>query len=219
MDRRNGGGMGKGSSGMSAEHTPLNLTLRDLIDECDELDVIDALIAKDPATTGDGEGYSRVIDELWHLPPTPPLYPILLSVYNESDHQKHEEYIDVGLWNPGYVPPPEGLAPEYGLRGTEPSIGHYNAEADIHQKHFGMGLTPWAELIDAAVYVSDVEAVGRLAPTLAHVLAEVLWEMTFYGYSDAAIKDIKDSIVADMDAYLLAKNPTFNPDQPDSGTL
>jgi hypothetical protein len=197
-------------------YVSLNATLRDLLDQCDEFDVVEALIQKDPKTTGTGEGYRDVMAELLALPPAAPRYPILLQVYQKSTPDA--AYVDVGFWNPAYEPPPEGLVPEYGLRGGAPSAGHYDGEADKHQQHFGMGLSPWSEIIDATVYASDLEAVTRLCPTLAHVLAEILWEITFYGYSDEAITEVADGLKATMDEYFLTKDPDLDPGKPDNSS-
>jgi hypothetical protein len=189
------------------EYISLNATLRDLLQQCDELDVIDALIAKDPKTTGDGEGYRDVMATLLAIPPTPPVHPIRLSVYQENDDQTHGEYVDVALLNQHYVPPPTDLQPEWGRRGQPPSAGHYDAEAHVYQPVFGIGLTPWPEIIDSTLYAdsADFADLSRLCPTLAHVLAEILWEITFYGYSDAKRQEVVDSLKAAMDEYDQAK--------------
>lgn len=162
----------------------LNITLRDLIDQCDEGDVIAALDRKANSTDGPTtqERYSAVIDELWHLPPTKPGLPIFLDHHWDEDYVT---YIDVALWNTAWTPAPPGGDPH----------------CEAHSQVLGMGLTPWSELIDAAIYVSDLDVIHDLCPTLPDVLAEVLWELTFYGWSDADVQATREGIVKSMDEY------------------
>lgn len=185
------------------DYTSLEITLRGLLEECDNDAVLASLDRKLATGIMDDKHralYRAALDELRAIPPTAPTHPILLSVWWNDGTGPQDDVIDVGLWNPGYVPPPEGLTPKYGLRGKPAPAGRYDAEADIHHQHFGMGLTPWSEVIDATIWI-DHARVMELCPTLADVLAEVVWELTFYGLSSAAVSETRAEIVASVVEY------------------
>lgn len=160
----------------------LNITLRGLLEECDPAAVLERLCRKHLAEH-DNMPYAAAMAELLALPPTKPGLPILLSSYHDDDDDA--PYIDVALWNTAWTPAPPGGDPH----------------CEAHSQVLGMGLTSWVELIDAAIYASDLGAVLRLCPTLPDVLAEVLWELTFYGWSDVDVQATREDIVKSMDEY------------------
>lgn len=161
----------------------LDITLRGLLEDCETESVLRALHRAYNVGDSQSMGYEYlpVMVELLAIPPTAPKLPILLSVWYNDGTGPQDDVIDVGLWNTARVPD-----------STESST-------------FAMGLTPWSELIDAAVYASDLDVVHRLCPTLPDILAAILWELTFYGFSDAAVSDTHAEIKQSMDEYLAGK--------------
>lgn len=154
------------------------------------------------------EGYAEVLSELEVKPPTPPHYPILLTRYEATKEEieaglEHEPYIDVSLLNPNFREPPAGLEPYHSNDESVPA-GHYNANADCYQKVFSMGFAPWDSVIDAPVWLAD-ERVYELAPTVEHIVAQILWELTFYSYSEQAGQALWGEIQGMVEDYFEQK--------------
>lgn len=142
--------------------------------------------------------YKHVIDELLALPPSPPYkFPIHISksvmdVLLEPG-EVAEEYIDVAMINPNFVEPPEELKPWGCREGENAPEGFYNVNDEKHNKYFGFGLSPWSHIIDTEIVIE----VPHLAPF--ELLAEILWELTFYGWSETKQKEFGDMLVERME--------------------
>lgn len=99
------------------------------------------------------------------------------------------KYADVCYLNPKYVKPPKGLKP-WGGYGKNPKIpkGYYNCNDNKHSQTFAVGWTPWSKVIDTQIINEAGFPVERL-------VAEILWEMTFYGWTedraDQSVKQLK----------------------------
>lgn len=173
-------------------------TLRQLIEQVSQSET-EALIAylckKDenslskpaPAATV-RKAYTSVMREFLSMPKQRSgKMPIFLKIVKDS--YDNTEYCDVCFLNPAYTPPPKRLKP-WGGRAPE---GHYNCNANKYNQYFGFGYEKWSELIDTPIInktnLSDVEQ-----------LAEILWEVTFHGWtaksSEQAVKKITKSLAA-----------------------
>ena len=91
------------------------------------------------------------------------------------------KYAHVCFLNTKYVAPKTGLKPWGGSTGKKMPRGYYNCNANKHNKHFGCGFTPWSKLIDTPI----INAAGF---SMERVVAEILWELTFYGWTESKMK-------------------------------
>lgn len=122
--------------------------------------------------------YTHVIDELLSKRKGKP-YKMPWFVKWNKDPISKERYIEVVFLNPNYVAPAKGLKPWGGKR---PPPGHYNCNADKHNEFFAAGWTPWSKIIDAEIMYK-----GNF--TLERLVAEILWEITFYGWTEKRVKN------------------------------
>jgi hypothetical protein len=134
------------------------------------------------------DAYTPVIHELM-LKPKARKYSMSILVRMYKDLFDKHFYPDVCFLNPKYVAPPEGHKP-WGGNKNMPSK-HYNCNLNKHNEIFAMGFTPWSKIIDTPV-------VNRGGFSNEQLLAEILWELTFYGWTekkvDTKIKEIKGNI-------------------------
>ena len=154
------------------------MTFRDCLKSAQLEGVLAALAARHkagdlPART---EAYRSVVESLLALPASvpPDANPIIVLVGGE-------EGCDAHLRNLQHVAPPEGLQPWGCDEGEAPPEGFYNANDSRYSASFGMGLTPRVELIDRPLLVEGPEI------PLEQVAAELLWEVTFYGFRDEEV--------------------------------
>ena len=111
-------------------------------------------------------------------------------VVKESvDFFSKEKYVDVCFSNPKYVgPPKKGLKP---WGGKNPPKGHYNMNDNRYNEYFSAGWASWSKSIDLPV-------VNKTKYSLERVVAEILWELTWNGWTEEEstghINTIKDSI-------------------------
>jgi hypothetical protein len=63
----------------------------------------------------------------------------------------------------------------------------YDINDDRYQKYFAMGFTPWNELLSLDVTVR--ECMKHLTPE--EICAELLWEITFYGFTEEKMMEEK----------------------------
>jgi hypothetical protein len=162
-----------------------DITLRQLIELVEANDwtnnVFKYLYEKDSSHVGSKatfektkEGYSKVIAELKSKPSTRTFrFPILIR--NSKDFFSKEKYIDVCFFNPRYVEPAKGLKP---WGGNKPPKGHYNINLDKHNKYFAFGYTTWSKVIDSKIIVEPKKLKEW------GCLAEILWELTFNGFTE-----------------------------------
>lgn len=125
------------------------------------------------------KSYSKVITELLSKPSTKPdKMPICVRM--GIDFFDKTDFVDVCFKNPKYVAPKRGLKPWGCRKGQKPPKGHYNVNSDKHNKYYAFGWTPWSKIIDTPIVV---EGKAKKLPVSA-VLGEILWEMTFYGWTE-----------------------------------
>lgn len=136
------------------------------------------------------KAYTAVIAELLQKPKSRKYHMPILVKWSE-DWYDHHKYPDVCFLNPKYVAPPKGYKPWGGSRGKPAPKGHYDCNANKHNKTFAMGFTPWSRLIDTPV-------VNEGGFTDEQLVAEILWELTFYGWTekkvDVRVKEIEGKI-------------------------
>lgn len=114
--------------------------------------------------------YKTVVEELLSKKKTKPYdMPICVHV-NEFSGE-----IEVTLKNPKYIAPENGLLP---WGGENPPEGYYNCNDDKHNEHFAFGFTSWSKIIDTSVIVETTKL------QIWEILGEILWEMTFDGFSE-----------------------------------
>jgi hypothetical protein len=117
--------------------------------------------------------YQRVITELLGKRKTKKYSMPILVKLSEDWFDKHK-YPDVCFLNPTYVAPRKGLKPW----GGKPPKGHYNCNLKKHSQTYAMGFTPWSKIIDTPV-------INEGGFSNEQLLAEILWELTFYGWTEA----------------------------------
>ena len=184
-------------------------TLRQLIWEILENDpgdghslraILDYLCKKDKKTIGSKVTkistnlfYIPVIDELYALPRTKPnKMPILVQWTTDDLEEPPVKYVDVCLLNLKYKAPKEGLRPWGCHKGKKPPKGHYDVNAEKHNQYFAFGFSSWSEIIDTPI-LDDTS----LEPH--EILAEILWELTFYGWTQKDVKKEMDKIEGSME--------------------
>lgn len=104
-------------------------------------------------------------------------YPIVVGMNKDPVDKK--KYVEVCLLNPNFVAPEKGLKPWGCKKGQIPPKGYYNVNDNCYSKYFALGFTAWSKLIDTPVII---EKSVKLHPY--EVLGEILWELTFYGWSE-----------------------------------
>lgn len=183
------------------------LTIRHLIDTVNLQDVYTWINKKDstnaaacdrPTLKQTTNAYSGVIKELSAIRKSKPYKYTICVKLTKSD----EEYIDVCFLNSNYIAPKKGLKP-WGCRKNEtPPPGYYNVNDDCHNKEFGFGFQPWSNVIDTPIVIEK----SILDTPLHGILGEILWELTFYGWTQKIqkreIKKIKgrlDKAIKDLD--------------------
>lgn len=120
--------------------------------------------------------YSAVVEELLSKPKAKP-YKYSWLVTKTYDPLDKIKYPDVCFLNHDYVAPKKGLKPWGGGHGRKTPKGHYNCNANKHNRTFAAGWTPWSKVIDTPI-INE----GKFS--LEKMLAELLWELTFYGWTE-----------------------------------
>lgn len=135
------------------------------------------------------KSYGHVITELLSKPSTrADKMPICVRVCN--DFIDKSDYVDVCFKNPNFVAPKKGLKPWGCLKGQKPPKGHYNVNSNKHNKYYAFGWTPWSKIIDTPIVI---EGKAKKLP-LSHVLGEILWEMTFNGWTEEKCEEKGEEI-------------------------
>lgn len=134
--------------------------------------------------------YSSVVTELISKPKTRS-YTLPLCVRICKDFFDKTEFVEVCFWNPKYVAPKKGLKPW----GGKPPKGYYNCNLSKHNKYFSLAWVPWSKLIDTPIFV---EGKATKLPLFA-ILGEILWELTFYGWTEKNQKIKGDEIKAKIE--------------------
>ena len=155
------------------------MTLRTLLHRVDLEKVFVHLSERDGMDLNEAkQKYTTVINTLLKKPDGKVFLPIEVQ-YGQ------DQGLDVFARNPKYVAPKEGLLPWGCRRGEKPPKGYYDANATKHCRIFAIGFTSWDKIIDS-------EIVSSLSPEVT--VAEVLREITFYGWSEKDIKKQFDVI-------------------------
>jgi hypothetical protein len=105
-------------------------------------------------------------------------------VKKELDWYDNHTYIDVCFLNNRYVAPPKYAKP---WGGKNPPKGHYNCNLSKYNKVFAMGFTAWSKLIDTPI-VNEAELSSE------ELAAEILWELTFYGWTEKRVNSHVEGI-------------------------
>lgn len=129
--------------------------------------------------------YEPVRNELLSKPVVKP-YKMSWIIKESIDPFDKHRYPDVCFLNPKYVAPKKGLKPWGGTKGKKVPKGCYNANDYKYNEFFAAGFVPWSRVIDTPI-------INRAKYPLNKVVAEMLWEITFYGWSeDKTEKRVKE---------------------------
>ena len=166
------------------------MTLRELLKEARVDEVFKLINKKDsknaaacdrPTLDKTKSSYAKVIAELMGLPKAK-AYKMSWVVKNSVDFFDKTKYVEVCFLNHDYVEPKKGLKPWGCSKGETPPKGYYNVNEDNSNKYFAAGMTSWNKIIDTPIINEGNFSPERLA-------SEVLWEITFYGWSNVQVKD------------------------------
>lgn len=125
--------------------------------------------------------YSRVVKELLGKPRAK-AYSMPILVKTTIDPFDKKPFIDVCLLNTRYVKPPKGAKPWGTARGKTTPKGHYNCNANKHNRCFALMGVPWSKLIDTKIHIET-------KCTTEQLLASLLWELTFDGWTEEKAKE------------------------------
>jgi len=125
------------------------------------------------------DAYSSVVTELLSKPKVNPYYMSWL-VKKEKDFFDKTPYIDVCFLNPKYVAPKKGLKPWGCEKGEKPPPGHYDCNCGKHNRTYAAGFVPWSKIIDTPVIIKN-------NISYIQAVAELLWELTFYGWTEKKV--------------------------------
>jgi len=126
--------------------------------------------------------YSKVVKELLGKPHVC-AYEFSFLVQETEDWFDKKKYSDVCFLNPKYIAPKKGLKP-WGASKDKTKIpkGYYNCNDNKYSRTFSVGWASWSEIIDTPI-INDAKY------SLDRMVSEILWEMTFYGWSEKAVND------------------------------
>lgn len=130
--------------------------------------------------------YSRVVKELLSKPRVK-AYEMPWLIKESVDPFDGQKYADVCFLNTKYVAPKPGLKPWGGCVGKKVPKGYYDCNADKHNRTFASGFVPWSKLIDTPI-------INEARFSLEKLLAEILWELTFYGWTEEKAKESTNEI-------------------------
>jgi hypothetical protein len=137
------------------------------------------------------DAYMRVVETMINKKGEWPTHAIILSLAEDSVLDKKtfkptgeiEHYITTNYYNSTAEELPVNL-----------TYDDHNNEK--YHKFMGFGLLPWTEFVDCDVVVSP-EVVAHIGEQnfLEHVAAEILWEQTWYGFSDAETQSFRGELL------------------------
>jgi len=162
-------------------------TFRSLLSQCNFDKVIDKLVIKfntgisnnDDVHERDDvyEAFDTIRIQLLAKETIKSVYPIVIHKVKDSFDEESKEYIDVSLKNQNYNPPPTNALP-WGGNGKDPiPEGFYDANDINAHEYLGFGDTSWVECVNA-------EVITECKVDIDTIVAEVLWELTFYGFEE-----------------------------------
>jgi hypothetical protein len=120
--------------------------------------------------------YSRVVKELLGKPRVK-AHSMPILVQTTIDPFDKKPYIDVCLLNTRYVAPPKGAKPWGATRGKKVPEGHYNVNANKHNRCFSLMGIRWSKIIDTEIRIET-------KCTLEEAVSRLLWELTFDGWTE-----------------------------------
>ena len=136
--------------------------------------------------------YEKVILELLSKPRTRK-YSMSWLVEETTDsfiQETEKKYIDVCFLNPRYVAPDKDLKP---WGGKNPPPGHYNCNLNKYNRTFAAGWTRWSKIIDTPIIIDVPNC------SIEKAVAEIIWEMTFYGWTEETVKVEVESLVSKIE--------------------
>lgn len=145
--------------------------------------------SKAPTLKQTVDAYTPVVQELLSKPRARK-YSMPILVQEAVDFFDKHKYPDVCFLNPRYVKPPKGFKPWGGNKNLPPK--HYNCNLNKYNRTFAMGFTPWSKIIDTPI-VNDAKY------PMEKVIAEILWELTFYGWTEEKCNDKSEEIKGCLD--------------------
>lgn len=149
-------------------------TLKKILDETDEADILTDLCLLYPESIESIDGFINVIETLRKITPTEPQS---MRIRVKRFKQVYRDYIHVSGINP-----------------SSPDDGYGSSGEDIS---WSLGFTPWDEWLAMDVEVYDFN--DNEMNTFPKVLAHILWEMSWYGFDQDEIKNELDEIKSRMD--------------------
>lgn len=168
------------------------MTLRQLIHAVDLDEVYRLIHVKDsgfepkseaPSLQQTVEAYTSVVCELMKKPKIKE-YAMPIIVEERVDSMDNCKYFEVGFLNRKYVKPPKNSKP---WGGKNPPKGYYNCNLKKYNRVYAFGFVPWSKLIDTPVINGEKFSNERM-------LAEILWELTFYGWSEETVESNTEKI-------------------------
>lgn len=148
------------------------------------------------------EGYGRVIDTMLNKTGKYPKFAIIVELVPEQTYsyagqtETCPSYISVNYYNSSAKKIPDNV--KYGEEDT-----------DLYHKYLGFGFSPWDEFVDSDVVVTLDAAlhIGNIN-FYEKVAAEILWEQTFHGFTEADNKAFIDSIKKQVEGIKSGKVKT-----------
>ena len=105
--------------------------------------------------------------------------PLYVSYQKEVFEGNDESYYSVSFLNLKYEEPPKDCKPWGGSNHPE---GYYNCNLNKYNKFFAVVGNNWTQLVNSTVMVDQSALDTNI--TNEQLVAEILWEITFYGYSE-----------------------------------
>lgn len=140
-------------------------------------DVANSPVDGDAPTVEQTEfNYSHVVKELLSKPPVE-AYEMPFLVADAVDPFDKTPYLDVCLRNRKYVKPPKGAKPWGGRKGQRVPKGKYNCNLNKYNERFSIMGIRWSQLIDTPIE-------NKSKASLEEVVAQILWELTFDGWTE-----------------------------------
>lgn len=135
--------------------------------------------------------YTHVVNELLSKPKVK-AYKLPWLIQESVDPFDGHKYPDVCFLNPRYVAPKKGLKAWGGERGKKIPKGHYNINLEKHNRTFAAGFVPWSTVIDTPI-------VNEANFPLEKAIAELLWELTFYGWTESRVNKNLEKLEESID--------------------
>lgn len=96
---------------------------------------------------------------------------------------------NVSLLNLNYEKPEDGLKQWGCIDGSELPEGYYDINSIKHSEFLGLGNTPWTVLSNMNIVIDETCKFSS-----EEVLANILWEITLYGFDEKAVMDFFEDL-------------------------